>query len=198
MKDLYKLINEYKNCDLCSLKELRIKKNAQIAFGQGCTTARTLLIVPSPIYNTVYTPYGEGTEEYEGILKLWKEAGIEPADIYIVPSYMCPKPSDPSLEHQAIKACNSRLIKVLQILKPSIVLLSGNKAIEAFYGPTVGQKFYNKYGPLDHPSAEVFSIMDLSEYYAEKTTANEIWIKENSIRILKHWKNVAQRIKTIS
>jgi DNA polymerase len=126
------LLNEFKNnwvnCTKCPLSELR----KQVVFGSGNIDAKLVMIgeAPGEDEDNGGLPFiGKAGKVFDWILK---DTGIKREELWITNTCLCrPKISLPGKNNRApklneIRACYTRLLQELDIIKPEIIVLAGN------------------------------------------------------------------------
>lgn len=130
-KDLIRKINECKDCEL-------YKGRLNAVAGSGSIFSKLMIIgeAPGEKEDNVGLPFvGPSGQK----LTLWlKEIGIQREDIYITNVVKCRPPHnrEPSIEE--VSKCRKFLDFQVEFIKPTIILLLGNIALEYFTGERKG------------------------------------------------------------
>ena len=156
------LKQEYSTCDKCS--EL-CSNRTQVVFGSGNKEADVIFIGEAPGAN----------EDKQGIPfcgmsgkilnELLISAGLSREDIFITNTVLCRPPENRNPQKEEIENCRERLDKLIEIMKPKVIVTIGNFATERIIGKTGiktihGQLFSFKnikVVPVVHPASYLYS-----------------------------------------
>jgi len=160
LDSLERIADEVRNCAFCRLAESRIKAVP----GEGPENARLFLVGEGP-----------GSEEDrqgrpfvgragELLNESLEAAGLSRAELFITNVVKCRPPSNrPPLSDEA-EACRPYLERQLALIRPKIICLLGNTAIECFLGeakPGIRGKLATMGGrnlfPTIHPAAAIYN-----------------------------------------
>lgn len=125
-------------CTNCPLSELR----SQVVFGHGNLNADIVVIAEAPgkeedINGIPLVPHAPAGKNF---MRLLDAVGIKRENIWITNTCLCRPVSDkPGKENRTptakeIEACEERLVLELNIIKPKVIVLSGNTPLYAIYG----------------------------------------------------------------
>lgn len=134
---------DYMNCVACSLGLKREKRGTKIVFGRGKAPSNLLILgeAPGVSEEELGIPFNKEAPAGKILCKVMEELGINQDECYITNSVICRPEAEegkaglngtPKSDH--IKACNSRLKRVLMVVKPKVVVILGTTAYEAFFG----------------------------------------------------------------
>lgn len=174
-RDLLQLAEEYKNCDLCSLKESRIK----LVYGEGNQNSKLLLIGEAPGANENETGKVFVGRAGQLLTKMLAAIHIERKDVYITNVVKCRPPNNRNPKPEEIEACSPYLKEQIDIIKPQLILLLGRVAAESLLNQNkslknyrltthefLGIKTYVTYHPsalLRNPGWKKFAWIDLQK-----------------------------------
>lgn len=193
---LNRLFNDWKTCQRCPLAQLR----TQVVPGYGNPEARLVMIGEAPGENEDIEgkPFvGKAGDTFN---KLLAAVGIDRNDIWITNTCLCrpritnqPGRSNRAPTAHEIASCNPRLIKELEIIRPEIVVLSGNTPLYAVTGKkgitknrgwqqvewALGSFTINKIYSTLHPAS-------LSYGSTEQIHQKKLWMYEDWLEISRH------------
>ena len=155
LKELNKMVQ---NCHRCNLSKTR--KN--IVFGEGNPDAKIMFIgeAPGREEDLQGRPFvGKSGEMVTKMIQ--KVLLLKREDVYIANIIKCRPPQNRNPEIEEIEACKGYLLKQIEIIKPKIIVLLGNIALQSLLNLNIGitkarGKLYDFNGikviPTFHPS----------------------------------------------
>ncbi|HDI03221.1 MAG TPA: uracil-DNA glycosylase [Candidatus Pacearchaeota archaeon] len=156
-KELRELLECVRKCKKCGLWKTRNK----VVFGEGPINAKIMLIGQAP--GKQEDKVGEPFVGRAGKLlnKLLRKAGIKRDECFITSVLKCFPPKNRKPKKQEIRKCKPYLLKQIELIRPKVIVLLGNIAVEAILGKTKlkeirGKKFFINhmlFVPTYHPAA---------------------------------------------
>jgi uracil-DNA glycosylase len=156
------LKTEYSTCSKCT--EL-CKNRTQVVFGSGNSNSDILLIGEAPGAN----------EDKQGVpfcgmsgkilTELLNSVNLSREDIFITNTVLCRPEDNRNPKKDEIENCRERLDKLIEVMKPKVIVTIGNFATERIIGKTGiksirGQMFDFKgitVVPVVHPASYLYS-----------------------------------------
>jgi len=127
------LKQEYSVCSRCS--EL-CKSRSQVVFGSGNSKAQVLFIGEAP----------GATEDKQGVpfcgmsgkilSELLAHIGLNREDIFITNTILCHPQDNRNPSKEEVNNCRERLDKLIDVMKPKVIVTIGNFATERILGKT--------------------------------------------------------------
>lgn len=191
-----KLQADYKACTLCPLSTLR----SRVVFGTGNIDAKLLMLgeAPGKVEDEGGEPFiGPAGEKFNRLLEA---VGLKRADIWITNVCLCrPKSDKPGKENRApladeIRACSSRLSREISIVRPQVIVVSGNTPLYLLTGK---RGITSKRGWLDVKfEGDGFSV---EKIYATLHPASLLYgsteqLKQKRQWIYDDWLNIAEAV----
>lgn len=137
-QDLQQIAEKYKNCNLCSLNETRIK----LVYGEGNQNSKLLLIGEAPGADENKTGKVFVGRAGQLLNKMLAAIHIERKDIYITNVVKCRPPNNRNPKPEEIEACMPYLKEQINIIKPQLILLLGRVAAESLLNQNTSLKNY--------------------------------------------------------
>jgi DNA polymerase len=154
---LSKLAKEIKRCKKCDLWENRINAVP----GEGPENAKILFIgqAPGRNENLQGKPFVGMAGKF--LDKLFNSIGIKRKKVFITGAVKCFPPKNRRPTKHEIEACKPYLLKQIEIIKPKLIVLLGDVALETLLGKNKISKIHGKpirrnkiiYFPTFHPAA---------------------------------------------
>lgn len=174
----------YIACDMCPLSLLRSK----VVFGHGNLGAKILMLgeAPGKVEDEGGEPFiGPAGKKFDMLLAA---VGLERSQIWITNTCLCrPKSTKPGKENRAplakeIAACSSRLLREIEIIKPEVLVLSGNIPL---YAVTGKRGITSKRGWLDAKLVCYSHVV--SKIYATLHPASLLYGSVEHLRLKRQW-----------
>jgi len=175
---LNEIAEEVKVCKLCPLHKSR--KNA--VPGEGSSKAKLILIgeAPGVEEDEQGRPFvGRAGETLDDALRF---ANLDRKDLFITSVVKCRPPDNriPTLEER--KACNPYLKRQIDVIKPKLICLLGNIALQTFFKKASISKLRGKVIERDghayfctyHPAAILYNVSLRSTIYKDMKRMKEL------------------------
>ncbi len=160
--DFQTLKQEYLTCRKCP--EL-VKSRSQVVFGSGNEKADVLLLGEAPGFHEDQKgiPFcgqsGKVLDELLGLIALSRE------DIFITNTLLCRPPDNRNPAKEEISNCRERLDRLMEIMRPKVIVTIGNFATERIIGRaginSLRGKVFDYQGikviPTIHPASYLYS-----------------------------------------
>lgn len=121
-------------CTKCKLHKGDQRVSSPHVFGRGNVNAKIMVVGQNPGYNETVQkkPFiGAAGKNFD---KFLGEIGLTRNDIYITNTVKCYTPDNRGPESDEVQACKDFLKYELETIKPQIVVVLGNYALEYFTG----------------------------------------------------------------
>jgi uracil-DNA glycosylase len=160
------LKKEYFNCSKCPVL---VDYRSQVVFGSGSFESKVIFIGEAP----------GAKEDKNGIPfcgmsgkildSLLESAGFDRKEIFITNTILCRPPKNRNPAKDELKNCNLRLYKLIDLMKPKVIVTIGNFATKQIIGmgeikKIRGQIFEKEVGgncfkviPVVHPAGYIYS-----------------------------------------
>lgn len=176
--ELEQLHNRVKECKKCELSETR--KNA--APGEGSENSKIMFLgeAPGRVEDETGRPFVGRCGQL--LTKLIESIGLERENVFITSPVKCRPPNNRRPKKSEICSCITYLDRQIEIIKPEIIVLLGNTAIETMLGKMDGiNKLHGKtinrdgriYFLTFHPAAGI------------RATGNKIKLEEDFKKLQK-------------
>ena len=156
-QEIERIAEKIRKCTLCRLWKTRNK----VVFGEGPINAKIMLIgqAPGKQEDKVGKPFVGRAGKL--LNKLLRKAGINRDECFITSVLKCFPPKNRKPKKQEIRKCKPYLLKQIELIRPKVIVLLGNTAVEAILGKTKlkevrGKKFFINhmlFVPTYHPAA---------------------------------------------
>ncbi len=135
-----KVIEEYKDCDLCPLSDFRGREGYNnIVFYRGSTNADVCIIGEAPGENEAIAGkafVGRAGGVLDKILLEMNDERFIPENTHLTNICMCRPPNNRAPYKKEILACMQRLTMQVSAVNPKILIAMGNVALKALTGKT--------------------------------------------------------------
>lgn len=194
-KEWLALKDEWNNCSRCPLSKFR----TQVVFGEGNINARLMLISEAPGKDEDLQGRPFVGKAGDVLSRLFKSVGIDRKDVWITNTCLCrPKSQKKGKENRQptvkeIEACNPRLMREVEIVRPEIIVLAGNTPLYLATGKQSGVTKQRGWLPYTWVSKN----LEISKIYCTLHPASLLYggtgqIKEKASWIHQDWTEIAK------
>ena len=123
-------------CTKCPLHKGDKKVSSPHVFGRGNVNAKVMVVGQNPGFNETVQkkPFiGAAGKNFDAFLA---EIGMSRKDFYITNTVKCYSPGNRAPKSNEIAACKSILQREIEIVKPKLILVLGNYALQYFIKET--------------------------------------------------------------
>ena len=157
-----KLKLEYSACMKCPLL---CQSRTQVIFGSGDINANILLIGEAPGANEDKNGIPFCGMSGKILDELLIGVGLSRENIFITNTILCRPPKNRNPKNEEVENCRERLDKLIEIIKPRVIVTIGNFATERIINKTgiksIHGKVFDYYGikvvPVVHPASYLYS-----------------------------------------
>jgi uracil-DNA glycosylase len=156
------LKKEYLNCVRCSAL---CENRSQVVFGSGDSKAKVILIGEAPGANEDKLGIPFCGMSGKILDELLVSNGLCRNNIFITNTILCRPPNNRNPQKEEVENCRERLDKLIDIMKPEVIVTIGNFATNRIIGKTgiksIRGKIFDYKGikviPIVHPASYLYS-----------------------------------------